>query len=148
MQKNGRFDGSQPGPGRDKVYTPEKLEEIAGILEEWLERVIRKKASFFWTDFAAEKGYTPESMSRWAKQSERFNEVYQRVRQYQKIRIAEEALKNNFNSNFSQFYLKAHFREDYGDVSVNDKQIVYNNTYYSDKPPLSWEEEQKQANLN
>jgi hypothetical protein len=143
MRKDGRFDGTRPSPGLPKVFTEEYINEIADIAEEWYEDVVYNKGPFFWSDFAQLTGHSKYNFSKWAKENEKFRLIYRKIKEYQRERITEEAIKNNYSSSFCQFYLKAHFKEIYGDVSLSEKQIVYNNTYYSEKPPKTWEEEQQ-----
>lgn len=98
--------GHEPYPGcetggRPKKYTDEFIEKEAVEFEKWIE----KPNSPWFEDFANQRGYSGEYLSRWAKINEKFNQVYEKAQSMQKGILVKGGLTNKFNSNFTKFVM-------------------------------------------
>lgn len=98
--------GHEPYPGcetggRPKKYTEEFIEKEAEAFDEW----IKKPNSPWFEDFANQRGYSPDYLSVWAKENEKFLGVYDRAKALQKSVLVKGGLTNEFNSNFTKFVM-------------------------------------------
>lgn len=87
--------------GRPKKYDDAFIENEAVELEKWVE----KPNSPWFEDFANQRGYSPEYLSRWAKDNERFNQAYKRAQALQKSILVRGGLTNKFNPSFTKFVM-------------------------------------------
>lgn len=87
--------------GRPLKYDDAFIENEAIELENWIE----KPNSIWFEDFANKRGYSPEYLSRWAKENERFNQAYKRAQALQKSLLVRGGLTNKFNPNFTKFVM-------------------------------------------
>jgi len=87
--------------GRPKIYDDAFMEKEAVELEKWIE----KPNSPWFEDFANQRGYCPEYLSRWAKENERFNQAYKRAQAMQKSLLVRGGLTNKFNPGFTKFVM-------------------------------------------
>lgn len=87
--------------GRPKKYDDAFIEKEAVELEKWIE----KPNSVWFEDFANQRGYSPDYLSMWAKQSQRFSGAYERARALQKSILVRGGLTNKFNANFTKFVM-------------------------------------------
>ena len=87
--------------GRPKKYTDAFIENEAMELEQWL----TKPNSPWFEDFANQRGYSAEYLSRWAKTNERFNQAYEKAQSLQKSILVRGGLTNKFNPSFTKFVM-------------------------------------------
>lgn len=87
--------------GRPKKYTDSFIENEALELEQWL----TKPNSPWFEDFANQRGYSAEYLSRWAKTNERFNQAYEKAQSLQKSILVRGGLTNKFNPSFTKFVM-------------------------------------------
>jgi hypothetical protein len=98
--------GHEPYPGcetggRPKKYTQEFIEKEALALEEWMV----KPTSPWFEDFANIRGYSPDYLSEWAKENDKFFGVYKRFQSWQKSILVRGGLTNKFNPSFTKFVM-------------------------------------------
>lgn len=94
------YPGCEKG-GRPKKYTEEFIEKEADAFEEWMQ----KPNSPWFEDFANQRGYSPDYLSEWAKQNEKFFGVYKRAQAIQKAILVKGGLTNKFNPSFTKFVM-------------------------------------------
>ncbi len=87
--------------GRPLKYDDAFIENEAIEFEKWIE----KPNSPWFEDFANQRGYSPEYLSRWAKDNERFNQAYKRAQALQKSILIKGGLSNKFNPSFTKFVM-------------------------------------------
>ena len=87
--------------GRPLKYDDAFIENEAIEFEKWIE----KPNSPWFEDFANQRGYSPEYLSRWAKDNERFNQAYKRAQALQKSILVRGGLTNKFNPSFTKFVM-------------------------------------------
>lgn len=87
--------------GRPPRFTKEFIENEAVEFLKWTQL----PDSVYFKEFALKRGYSPKQFSEWSESNEIFREAYHRVREWQETRIAKGALVNEFNSNFSKFFM-------------------------------------------
>lgn len=87
--------------GRPLKYDDTFIENEAIEFEKWIE----KPNSPWFEDFANQRGYSPEYLSRWAKDNERFNQAYKRAQALQKSILIKGGLSNKFNPSFTKFVM-------------------------------------------
>jgi hypothetical protein len=94
------YSGCETG-GRPKKYTDEFIENEAVEFEKWVE----KPNSPWFEDFANQRGYPGEYLSRWAKTNEKFHQAYERAQSMQKGLLIKGGLTNKFNPGFTKFVM-------------------------------------------
>ena len=94
------YPGSEEG-GRPIKWNDEAIEIEAEAFWEWLQR----PDSIWFESFAVERGYSPDFLSRWAKINDKFSRVYVFAKGWQKSRLVQGGLKNQFNSGFCKFVM-------------------------------------------
>lgn len=94
------YSGCEKG-GRPLKYDTNFIENEAVELEKWVE----KPNSPWFEDFANQRGYCPEYLSRWAKDNDKFNQAYKRAQAIQKSILVKGGLTNKFNANFTKFVM-------------------------------------------
>lgn len=87
--------------GRPVKFTPAFIEKEAEAFEEWMD----DSKSLWYEDFANQRGYSPEYLSRWAKENERFNQVYERSQYWQKSLLIRGGLLSKFNASITKLVL-------------------------------------------
>jgi hypothetical protein len=87
--------------GRPLLYTKEFINSEADAFLEWM----KKPESVYFKRFALNRGYSPQRLSEFAEQNERFSEVYRQAKEWQEVRLAEGGLTNEFNSGFCKFVM-------------------------------------------
>ena len=91
--------------GAPKKYTDEFIEAEADAIEEWM----KKKDSIWFERLAFERGYDSNLISLWSTQNKRFSVTYQRLKEWQKITLAERGLCKKYNFNMVQLLLGHHY---------------------------------------
>lgn len=94
------YPGCETG-GRPKKYTDEFIENEAIELEKWVE----KPNSPWFEDFANQRGYPGEYLSRWAKINEKFHQAYEKAQSMQKGILVRGGLTAKFNPSFTKFVM-------------------------------------------
>lgn len=94
------YKGSETG-GRPTKYTLEFIEAEAEAFEKWMNR----PDSIYFKRFALDRGYSPQRLSEFAEQNEKFSEVYRYAKEWQEIRLAEGGLTSEFNAGFCKFVM-------------------------------------------
>jgi DNA-packaging protein gp3 len=87
--------------GAPKKWTPERIEAEAAAFEEWMQR----PDSIWYESFCLERGFLPDELSRWAKENERFRQVYEKAKAWQKNKLVNGGLLNKFNAGFTKFVM-------------------------------------------
>jgi hypothetical protein len=87
--------------GHPKVWTADKIEAIADAFEVWM----KKDDSIYYESFCVEMGINPENLSIWAKENERFAQVYAMSKVWQRAKLVSGGLVNKFNAGFTKFVL-------------------------------------------
>ena len=98
--------GHEPYPGcetggRPKTYTQEFIDAEADALEKWMQQ----PDSIYFKRFAFSRGYSQQRLSEFAEISIKFAETWDRVREWQEIRLAEGGLTSEFNASFCKFVM-------------------------------------------
>lgn len=98
--------GHEPYPGcetggRPVKYTKKFIEAEADAFLEWSSR----KDSFWFEDFAIQRGYDPDLLSMWANGNEKFSGAYKRAKARQKSLLIKGGLFNKLNANIVKFVL-------------------------------------------
>ena len=94
------YPGCETG-GRPKIYTQEFMEKEAVAFAAWM----KKKDSIYFKNFAVERGYHPEKLADFARESEKFNLVYRQAKPWQEGKLAKGGLTNKYNSGFCKFVM-------------------------------------------
>lgn len=94
------FAGCETG-GAPKKYTPEFLESEAAAFEVWM----KDSKNLWYEDFTSSRGYSPQRLSEFAQMSERFAEVYERSKYWQKSLLIRGGLLSKFNSSIVKLVL-------------------------------------------
>lgn len=87
--------------GRPIKYTENFIEREAEAFELWM----KLDTSLWYEDFAMERGYSPQRLCEFAKQNERFSEVYEKSHTWQKSLLIRGGLLNKFNSSITKLVL-------------------------------------------
>lgn len=87
--------------GRPRKYSTKDVERFADELLSW----IKLEGNFWMKDFCLERDIDPDYMSIWAKENEKFGEVYKLAKAFQESKIFKGAIHETFNSGMSKFAL-------------------------------------------
>ncbi len=87
--------------GRPREWTDELIEIEAEAFREWL----GLKTSFWYEQFAIERGYPDSYLVLFSKRNESFRAVYEFAKSWQKSRLVMGGLLNKFNSNITKLVL-------------------------------------------
>lgn len=87
--------------GRPTKYTKEFIENEADEFEKW----INNTKSIWHEDFAMMRNYSPRLLCLWAKQNERFSEVYEKVQLWQKSLLITGGLLSKYNCGITKLVL-------------------------------------------
>lgn len=94
------YPGCETG-GRPQVYTKEYIENEADEFLKWM----KDPAHIYFKRFALDRGYSPQRLSEFAENNDKFSEVYKRAKEWQECRLAEGGLLEEFNSGFCKFVM-------------------------------------------
>jgi hypothetical protein len=94
------YQGCENG-GRPAKYTPEFIEAEADALEKWMQ----DPGSLYFKRFAFDRGYSQQRLSEFAEVNDKFSETLVRAREWQEIRLAEGAMKEELNPGFCKFLM-------------------------------------------
>jgi len=67
------------GGGRPRVYTEERLNELADSLNAWVDEAIQTKSHFLLGDWCFENNFLPQAFPRYVEQHEDFKDAYLRA---------------------------------------------------------------------
>lgn len=110
--------------GRPRIYTPERLSELAQSLYDWV-AVLSMRAEFgILGDWCFANGFNPKYFGRYAEQNEEFKEAYDWAKAYQEHIVAKGALKGTVNPRFAQFFLA--YRHDWLPKADEDQKVLAN----------------------
>lgn len=87
--------------GRPIKYTPELINELADKFELWM----KNEENIWYEDFLLENDLGIDIPSELAKRSERFSEVYQKSKIWQRSKLVKGGLLNNYNSSITKLVL-------------------------------------------
>lgn len=87
--------------GRPIKYTKEFIETEADAFLVWMQ----KKESLWFEDFCLQRGYSPNRLSEWSKSNEKFAEVFEVARFWQKSLLIRGGLLSKFNSSIVKLVL-------------------------------------------
>lgn len=104
--RRGAFKGHPPynvngEGGRKRKYSVEDIERFADDLLVW----IKQEENYWLKDFCLEKDIDPDNMSIWARENEKFEEVYKLAKGYQESKIFKGSMNESFNCGMSKFAL-------------------------------------------
>ena len=106
MKKNNIKPKKKNPGGRPRIYTPEKLDELAESLIEWVsENIESKDKQFLLGDWCFSVGFYPKNFSRYAEQHENFRLAYEWAKAWQEHQVSKGALTEKLNPRFAQFFL-------------------------------------------
>ena len=94
------YPGCEKG-GRPPKYTAEAIEAEADALLEWT----KHPDNLYFIKFAFERGYDSSRLYEFAENNEKFARVFKQVHDWQKVRVAEGAMKNELNAGFTKFFM-------------------------------------------
>lgn len=94
-----------PGAGRPIKWTKEAIEEEAKELIKWA----KKKDSFYVKYFAADRNYSPQRLTEWIAENEKFSDAYEKVNTLLEKRIVSGSITNEYNAGFAKFLLQAKY---------------------------------------
>ena len=94
------YPGAERG-GRPVQYTKQFIEKEAEAFDEWMSR----PNSIWYKDFALERGYSPDLLSIWAKENEKFSGVYERSQYWQQSKLVNGGLLGTYNAPFTKFVM-------------------------------------------
>ncbi len=69
------------GSGRTKIYTTEFIENEADEFIKWIKN--KDKKTYYFKDFARDRGYTFRMLSLWAKENAKFSDAYEQALDWQ-----------------------------------------------------------------
>jgi len=73
----------------------------ADALEEW----IQQPDNIFVGKFALSRGYHPDRLAEWAKESERFARALKQAKKHQEFKLAESGMYGKSNPGFTKFVM-------------------------------------------
>lgn len=106
------YPGCEKG-GRPKKWTDREIEKLADEFLQWM----AKPTSFWFKDFALEKGIIPKRFAEWAKCNEKFGFVYQYAQEWQTSKLLRLGLVGKFNASLVKLVL-------FNTAGWSDKQHV------------------------
>lgn len=90
--------------GLPKTYTQEWLAAEAERFREWMER----DDSLFIGSFAIERGYSPQRLAEFARDSEDFAVVYRSSKEWQELKLLNMSIHNKINFPTTKMFLAKH----------------------------------------
>ena len=117
--------------GRPVVWTEEKLEELADLMEEHMDKCQREKRPFWWKDFAFEVNLLPSRIAQYSKLNDKLMSAYMKGLALQEWQVSKGALYKKFSSNFAQFFLSNMHAENWRVRTEVDVSELTNQQYES-----------------
>lgn len=95
--------GHDPGPeaGREKLYTSERLQEEANALREWA----NKPGNFYLKEFAWDRGYDPNRIGEFAKESKIFAGALKEFHDRKAAKIIREAFQGQVDMGWVRYFM-------------------------------------------
>lgn len=93
-----------PG-GRPRIYTTERLFELAESLYAWVEENNCKKKFALLGDWCFDNGFNPKYFGVYSPQLPEFEEAYLWAKSWQEHMVTKGALNQSLNARFAQFFL-------------------------------------------
>lgn len=94
------YPGCETG-GRPREWVDERIEAEAEAFWDWL----HLPTSFWFEQFAVERGYPHSYITEFAKKNDKFRDVYEYAQSWQKSRLVMGGLLNKLNSNITKLVL-------------------------------------------
>jgi hypothetical protein len=91
--------------GRPRIYTEERLSELAESLTLWVKEQVASKKFAMLGDWCFQVGFNPRYFTRYAEQHEGFKEAYEWAKAWQEHAVSKGALNQSLNARFAQFFL-------------------------------------------
>jgi len=91
--------------GRPRLYTEEKLQELASSLIEWVEDAMKKNRFVLLSDWCFKEKFPPFHFAENIARSQEFKEAYLWAKAWQEHAIANGAMKKTLDTRFAQFFL-------------------------------------------
>lgn len=117
--------GKNPG-GRPLEWTPERIAEMAGELEEWAQQ----DDSLFFQSFCKQQGTYPQKLTELAAKDPKFSEALKFARNACESNMAEGTVKGNIPPAMGIFSLKQHNWRDKAEIehsgTVTSKVVQIN----------------------
>lgn len=98
-------DKNKKSVGRPRIYTDEKLSELAESLREWVLVLAQKQKFGMLGDWCFREGFNPKYFKHYSEQHEEFKEAYEWAKSWQEHIVARGALTQTLNARFAQFFL-------------------------------------------
>lgn len=117
------YPGCETG-GRPKIWNADKIDELTASLEDWFEEAHRDKKSFWWHDWCFDNNLQPSRVAELAREFEKFNAVYKKVKDWQESIIVKGALTKKLSDGFSKFYLCNHYSHNWKDKGVDERDKI------------------------
>lgn len=102
---NGYFKKGHGLGGRPRIYTDDKLAQLAYSLYEWVEAARKKNKFVLLSDWCFKEKFSPTHFAENIARSLEFKEAYLWAKAWQEHAIASGALSKSLDARFSQFFL-------------------------------------------
>lgn len=104
-EPNGFYKKGHKLGGRPRLYTDEKLAELAESLYSWVESARRRNKFVLLSEWCFKEKFPPFHFAENIARSDAFKEAYQWAKAWQEHAVATGALSKDLDARFSQFFL-------------------------------------------
>lgn len=136
------YPGCETG-GRPRIYTEEKLNEMAISLSKWVDEAVKTKSHFLLGDWCFENDFIQNNFPRYIEKSESLKESYLKAKSWQEHMITKGALFGKLNSRFAQFMLSCNYDWKPTEVVEHQGNETIQVIHYGTKEPKKWAESGK-----
>lgn len=102
---NGHYMKGHKLGGRPRLYTEEKLSELAKSLIKWIEEAQKKNKMVFLSEWCFKERFPPFHFAENLARSEEFKEAFLWAKAWQEHKVSSGAIIKEFDARFSQFFL-------------------------------------------
>jgi hypothetical protein len=98
---------------KPRVWTEDKLDEVAEALDAWLDRSIKSQKEFLIGDFCfkSDLGFLPSYFYKYRAYSVKLDDAYNRAKEWQAHCISKGILYNKLNQKFGSHWLNIFHKE-------------------------------------
>ena len=104
-EPNGFYKKGHTLGGRPRLYTEEKLSQLAQSLYEWVEAARKKNKFVLLSEWCFKEHFPPFHFAENIARSLEFKEAYMWAKAWQEHAVASGALQKDLDARFSQFFL-------------------------------------------
>lgn len=104
-EPNGHYKKGHGLGGRPRLYTAEKLSELAKSLTEWVDAARKRNKFVLLSDWCFKEHFPPFHFAENIARSEEFKEAYLWAKAWQEHAVSTGALNKGLDARFSQFFL-------------------------------------------